>query len=108
MRRKIIITVAVLVLFALAFAVCLFSGAFSLPAAWSRVHAGMSRTEVLALVGTPQQSGWPEKIAETWQINGLVAHRRLFVVYDGERVQHVCDGTWIRGYGWWRPRKESQ
>jgi hypothetical protein len=108
MRRKAIITVAV-VLLVIAFGAALFSGLFSphAPTAWSQVHAGMSRTQVLALVGTPQQSGWPEKIAETWQLSGLVSHRRLFIIYDGERVQQVWDGTWVRGFGWSRPRRES-
>ena len=109
MRRKIIIAVVVVVLLFGAFAACLFSGVFTptAPVGWSQVHTGMSRSEVLALVGIPQQSGWPEKIAETWERSGLVSHRRLFIIYDGERVQHVWDGTWVRGYGWSRPRRES-
>jgi len=109
MRRKTVIAVGVVLPLVIAFGVCLFSGLLSppAPAAWSQVHAGMSRSQVLALVGTPQQSGWPENIAETWQLSGLVSHRRLFIIYDGERVQHVWDGTWVRGYGWSRPRRDS-
>lgn len=109
MRRKTAIILALALLLLVALGVCLFSGVFSphAPAAWRQVHPGMSRSQVLALVGTPQQSGWPEKIAETWQLSGLVSHRRLFIIYEGERVQHVWDGTWVRGYGWSRPRRES-
>ena len=109
MSRKIIIAVGLVLLLAVVFSVCLFSGVFSphAPTTWGRVHAGMSRSEVLSLVGSPQQSGWPEKIAETWQLSGLVSHRRLFIIYHGESVQDVWDGTWVRGYGWSRPRRES-
>jgi hypothetical protein len=108
MRRKIIIAVVVVLVLLGAFTVCLFSGMFTptAPVGWGQVHTGMSRSEVLALVGTPQLTGWPEKIAETWQLSGVVSHRRLFIIYDGERVQHVWDGTWIRGYGWSHPRRE--
>lgn len=89
--------------------VCLFEGVFAAaaPSSWKQVHAGMTRTEVLALVGQPQTSGWPENIAETWDMPGLVAHRRLFIVYEGERVKHLWDGNWVRGFGWSRPRRES-
>ena len=109
MRRKIIITSVVGVVLLGGFAFCLFSGVFApkAPVGWSQVHVGMSRPEVLALVGTPQQSGWPEKIAETWERSGLVSHCRLFIIYDGERVQHIWDGTWVRGFGWSHPRRES-
>jgi len=100
--------IGIVLLLTTAFGVCLFSGFLSprAPTAWNQVHARMSRSQVLALVGMPQKSGWPEKNAETWQLDGLVSHRRLFIIYDGERVQHVCEGTWIRGCGWSRPRRE--
>ncbi len=107
--KKITIAVGSVLVILAAFIFCVFSGVFtpSAPNASSQVHAGMTRSEVLALVGTPQQSGWPEKIAETWQRSGLISHRRLFIIYEGERVQHVWDGTWVRGYGWAHPRRES-
>jgi hypothetical protein len=110
MRRKHLILAVVGAVLLSAFTIALFSGAFTPkpPAGWSQVQTGMTRAEVLALVGTPQQSGWPENIAETWQVDGLVSHRRLFIVYDGERVQNVWEGTWVRGYGWVRPRRESR
>ena len=109
MRRKIIIAVVVVVILFAAFTFCLFSGVFApkAPIGWSQVHAGMSRPAVLALVGPPQHSGWPEKIAETWERSGLFSHRRLFIIYDGGRVQHFWDGTWVRGFGWSHPRRES-
>ncbi|MEO6034341.1 MAG: hypothetical protein ABIQ35_03715 [Verrucomicrobiota bacterium] len=110
MIRKIIIAVGVLALLAVVFGVCLFAGVFSptAPKAWNQVHAGMSRSQVLSIIGSPQQTGWPEKIVETWQLSGLVSYRRLFIIYDGERVQEIWDGTWIRGYGWSRPRRDSR
>ena len=109
MRRKISIAVVLLVVIAVFIVLAAFD-VFTptAPAAWAQVHAGMSRTEVLALVGTPRQSAWPEKIAETWERSGLVSHRRLFVVYEGQQVQEVWDGTWLRGYGWFHPRRESR
>ena len=109
MRRKTIIAAVTVVVLLCGFTFCLFSGVFApeAPLVWSQVHAGMSRPDVLALVGTPQQSGWPEKIAETWERSGLVSHRRLFIIYDGQRVQHVWDGIWVRGFGWSHPRRES-
>jgi len=110
MSNKVIIALGVVVLVIAVFVFCTFFGVFTpnQPAGWSQVHAGMSRSEVLALVGKPQRSGWPENVAETWQRSGLVSHRRLFIIYEGERVQHVWDGTWVRGFGWWHPRRESQ
>ena len=103
MRRKLFIA-GVIGILLVAFAALLAPGA---PPGWSRVHPGITRTEVLLLAGAPQQSGWPEKVAETWQRNGLVCHRRLFIIYQGENVHSICDGVWIRGYGWAHTRKES-
>ncbi len=83
------------------------------PAGWTQIHVGMSREEVLRLAGSPQQSGWPEKIAETWERKGLVSSHKLFVYYRAEQrgegyVQSVCEGTWLPGFGWRNPRKESK
>ena len=49
MRRKIIIAVGVGLLLVIVFGVCLFLGVLSphAPKAWSQVHAGMSRSQVL-------------------------------------------------------------
>jgi hypothetical protein len=109
MRRKIIIAFGVALVIVAAFIFCVFFGVLApiAPPIWGQIHAGMTRSKVLALVGTPSQSGWPEKIAETWERSGLVSHRRLFVIYDGERIQHLWDGTWVRGFGWSHPREES-
>ena len=84
----------------------------SAPSGWAQVHRSMERSTVLSLAGQPQRSGWPEKIVETWERSGLVCHHRLFVAYRGEHVgdghvQSVYEGTWLRGYGWLHPRKES-
>src|SRR5947208_2819665 len=78
------------------------------PPEWARVHAGMSRGQVLSIVGSPQISGWPENITETWQRKRFFSERRLFVLYEGEVVRSVCDGTWLRGYHWFQPRIETQ
>lgn len=109
MSRRVIITIGVILMLLTAFTLCLLSGMFTpaAPSGWDQVHAGMSRSEVLTLVGTPQQSGWPENIAETWERRGLVSHRRLFIIYEGERVHDLYDGMWVRGFGWSHPRRES-
>ena len=77
----------------------------------------MARNQVLKLVGPPNQSGYPEKIAETWvRPEGLLGHHRLFVVYDVQNVQTpletwhvemVWDGVWWRRIGFRHPRHES-
>ena len=109
MRKGTFIVIGVVaVIFALL--VCgVFTGMFTpaAPAGWSQVHAGMTRSQVIALAGTPQQSGWPEKVAETWYRDSFVSQRRLFIVYQGDRVRDVWDGTWVHGYGWSRPRRET-
>ena len=102
------VTILVIVAVAGLAALAYFAVPPTAPAVWTEIHVGMSRPQVLALAGTPQQSGWPENISETWQRTGFLSHRRLFVLYDGENVRSVCDGTWFRGYGWWRPRIEGQ
>ena len=96
-----------------AFVVMAWSGVLtpSAPSGWRQVHPGMGRDAVLALAGLPQQSGWPEKIVETWDRNGLICRHRLLVAYRAEQrgdgyVDSVCEGTWLRGYGWLHPRKE--
>jgi hypothetical protein len=83
------------------------------PAGWSQIHTGMSREQVLQLIGTPQQSGWPEDIAETWEIRGAICSRRLFINYKSEergvgQVEELCEGTWLTGLGWMHPRIERQ
>jgi hypothetical protein len=83
----------------------------SAPSGWAQVHQGMGRDTVLVLAGQPQQSGWPEKIVETWERNGLICRHRLLVAYRGQYrgdgyIESVCEGTWLRGYGWLHPRKE--
>ena len=66
------------------------------PAGWSKIHAGMSRDDVLRLAGKPSVSDWPEKIIEMWQYDGAICHHRLVVSYNGQQVSTVCDGTWLR------------
>src|SRR5690348_768739 len=79
----------------------------SAPSGWAQVHLGMGRETVLSLAGAPQQSGWPEKIVETWQRNGPICRHRLLVAYRSDgAVESVCEGTWLRGYGWLHPRTE--
>jgi len=83
----------------------------SAPSGWAQVHAGMERDAVLSLAGQPQQSGWPEKIVETWDRSGLICRHRLLVAYRGQQrgdghVESICEGTWLRGYGWLHPRTE--
>ena len=113
MRRKIFIAVVLVVIISSAFVLAVWFDAFTpaAPAGWSQVHAGMSRDAVLRLTGTPTFSGWPEKVAETWEIRGAICNRRLFIYYRSEQrdvgyVQDMCEGTWLRGHGWLHPRKE--
>ena len=110
MRRKISITVFAVAIISTSFAAAMWLGFFTpaAPAGWLQIHAGLSRDEVLRLAGTPTMSGWPEKVVETWQRDGLVCRHRLVISYSGERVTSVADGTWLRGYGWLHPRIESQ
>lgn len=108
MRRKILITLASVLLLTGVFLIAARLGAFTpdAPQGWTQVHTGMARAEVLRLAGAPHQSGWPEKVCETWQRSGAVCHQRLFVWYRGERVISVWQGTWLRGYGYFGARKE--
>lgn len=115
MRPRIAIIVVSAFGIAVTFSLMVSSGMLtpSAPSGWAQVHAGMDRDAVISLVGPPQQSGWPEKIAETWERRGPICHRRLFVCYRGEGfqdgyVRDVWEGTWLRGYGWLHPRKESK
>ncbi len=110
MRRKIFIAACAVVVIFASFIVAVWFGAFTpaAPAGWSQIHAGMSRSDVLRVAGTPKVSGWPEKIVETWQRDGTICHHRLVVSYSGQQVSTVCDGTWLRGFGWLHPRIESQ
>jgi len=78
----------------------------SAPSGWAQVHAGMERDAVLSLAGQPQQSGWPEKIVETWDRSGLICRHRLLVALPvirrrgdvktpkrRERVELGCGGA---------------
>jgi len=51
------------------------------PPSWHQVHVGMQRTNILALVGSAQASGYPEKIVETWHQDGALGLRKLEVWY---------------------------
>jgi hypothetical protein len=110
MRRKFIFIAGGGVIAAVLFVICVFSGLLTpnAPDSWRQIHAGMNRADVLKLVGPPPISSWPEKCAETWQIEGVFAHHNLFIYYGhSESVVSVWEGTWIRGYGWAFPRKET-
>lgn len=114
-RQKIALFTTALLGLLSTFAALLWSGVLtpSVPAGWSQVHAGMERDVVLSLVGKPQQSGWPEKVVETWERSGFVCRHRLLVSYRVEQgsnghVDSVCEGTWLRGFGWVNPRKEPR
>ena len=110
MRRKsfigLFLAMAIFGLFILAAWVGLLTP--SAPAGWAQIHAGMSRDDVLRVAGNPSVSAWPEKVVETWQRDGAFCRRRLLVTYSGQKVAAICDGTWLRGYGWLHPRSESQ
>ncbi|HEV2695411.1 MAG TPA: hypothetical protein VG347_21125 [Verrucomicrobiae bacterium] len=108
MSRKIFITIALLGIIFTTFIYAAWSGAFtpSAPAGWTQIHLGMKRDEVLKLAGTPTFSGWPENIWERWRRDGMICHHWLEISYDGEQVSYVCEGTWLRGYGWLYPRRE--
>jgi hypothetical protein len=110
MRRKISIAVLLLAFIFIAFVFAAWFGTFtpSAPAGWAQIHTGLSRDDVLRLAGTPSVSGWPEKIVETWQRDGAICRHRLVIGYDGQHVDSVCDGTWLRGYGWLHPRVETK
>jgi hypothetical protein len=110
MRRKISIAVLLLAFIFIAFVFAAWLGIFtpSAPAGWAQVHTGISRDDVLRLAGAPSVSGWPEKVVETWQRDGAICRHRLVIGYDGQQVASVCDGTWLRGYGWLHPRIETR
>jgi len=99
---------AVLTLAALGFMVWFGTFTPAAPGEWAKIHPGMTRSEVLKFAGTPRESGWPENVTETWQRDGLICHRRLFIWYRDERVLDLSEGTWLRGCGWLRRRIESQ
>jgi hypothetical protein len=80
---------------------------FRTPTPWAQIHPGMTRSNVLAIAGTPQQSGWPENVAETWRKGSKIMQYRLVVVYENGIVRDVCEGTWVPYYGWLRPRIET-
>lgn len=72
------------------------------PPPWHQVHAGMQRSNILALVGAPTISGYPEKIVETWRRDGAFGLRKLEVWYQNypdERASIVCE------YIYWRPSR---
>ena len=104
MGRKITIIFAAFIAVVGLVALTYVAGPPTAPPEWARVHVGMTRSQVLALAGVPQESGWPENITETWQRKSFFSERRLFIVYQGEVVESVCDGTWLPGYGWYQPR----
>lgn len=108
MRRKVTILVTAFVAMAGLVALVCFTSPPAAPLGWAQVHPGMSRAQVLTLAGPPPRSGWPENTTETWQRKRFFSERRLFVVYQGEVVESVCDGTWLPGYGWHQPRIETQ
>jgi hypothetical protein len=110
MRRKISIAILLVGSIFIAFFFAAWLGIFtpSAPAGWAQVHIGISRDDVLRLAGAPSVSGWPEKVVETWQRDGAICHHRLVVGYDGQQVASVCDGTWLRGYGWLHSRIETR
>jgi len=112
-RQKIAIFSAVVLAAFFMFAAMVWFGVLTppVPAGWAQVHIGMGRDAVLSLAGQPQQSGWPEKVVETWERNGLICRHRLLVSYRAEQrgngyVDSAYEGTWLRGYGWVHPRKE--
>ena len=115
MRRRIAIATGTVCILAVALGVLAWSGLLTpaAPSGWARVRAGMDREAVLSLAGAPQHSGWPEKVIETWERKGGICHHRLVVCYRGQGLQDgyvrdVWEGTWLRGYGWLHPRKESR
>jgi len=102
LRRKVIMVVVLPAVILIAFGFAIWFDLFTpaAPAGWAQVHSGMIRDEVLHLAGPPSISGWPEKVVETWQREGVICHHRLVVAYDGDRAARVWDGTWLRGFGW--------
>ncbi len=107
--------IATALVIVVAFGIMVWSGMLtpSAPSGWAQVHPGMDRGTVISLAGSPQQSGWPEKIAETWELRGPICNHRLYVCYRREgsqdgHVQDVSEGTWLRGLGWLHPRRESR
>src|SRR6266850_1735362 len=114
MPRRIIIIIATALVIVVAFGLMVWFGMLTPSASgWAQVHAGMDRSAVISVAGSPQQSGWPEKIAETWERRGPICHHRLYVCYRGEGSQdgyvcYVSEGTWLRGFGWLHPRTESR
>lgn len=70
------------------------------PATWHQIHVGMQRSNILALVGSPTTSGYPEKILETWCRDGAFGLRKLEVWY--ERYPDERAST-VREYVYWRP-----
>jgi hypothetical protein len=73
----------------------------STPAAWNNAHAGMTHSELLALLGPPQVGAFPEKIVEEWHRDGIFGLRKLTVRYD--RLPSDERGTQVSEIIFWRP-----
>ncbi len=54
----------------------------SAPPVWHKVHVGMHRSNILALVGAAQNGMYREKIVETWSQDGILGIRKLDVWYQ--------------------------
>jgi hypothetical protein len=65
----------------------------SAPPAWSQIHAGLKRDDILRIAGTPNVSFYPEKIAETWYVTAWGGTRRMVVFYRGERGESVSEAA---------------
>lgn len=70
------------------------------PPEWNQIHAGMSRSNIIALLGPAQAGGWPLKAVETWYRDGTLGLRKLDVYYSGEGDDRASR---VREYIFWRP-----
>ena len=110
-RPRIILTAALTLLLLVIGALALVGfGAFTglspqAPSAWHGVHIGMSRSNILLLVGPSPTSAFPEKIREAWDRENFFGIRRLVVVYGNEPGDETA--TYVEEYIYWRPGRRE-
>lgn len=73
------------------------------PPSWHQVHVGMQRSNVMAVVGAAQSGMYPEKIVETWYLDGVLGLRKLEVWY--QKAPEDDRATIVREYVYWRPQR---
>ena len=75
------------------------------PQAWHDVYVGMSRSNILQLLGPAQTGYYPEKILETWYRDSAWGMRKLEVLY--QRAPDDDRATLAREYIFWKPSRRD-